>query len=234
MKALKREPIFRALRCDKLRLVALQGTVDLHLREQSSQVPALQLLQISKDELRARAAVLFDRLRGLPLRMSVGRGSGKTGGGTLPRALIPSITVDIVPDFGTLEQFSQALRAHAPPDRLATSAVAHTSWICARFFLSRTISWSMRFAQHAPRARTDAEDVIVRHYVLATAGHIDHGKSALVKALTGTDPDRLPEEKSRGITIDLGFAELSLTATDGTTLHAGIVDVPGHEDFVPT
>ena len=115
IKSLKREPIFRALRCDKLRLVALQGTVDLHLRDQSSQVPALQMMQISKDELRARAAVLFDRLRGLPLRMSVGRASGKTGGGTLPRALIPSITIDIVPEFGTLENFSDTLRAHGPP-----------------------------------------------------------------------------------------------------------------------
>jgi selenocysteine-specific elongation factor len=74
--------------------------------------------------------------------------------------------------------------------------------------------------------------VIVRHYVIATAGHIDHGKSALVKALTGTDPDRLPEEKSRGITIDIGFAELTLKANDGSTIHAGMVDVPGHEDFV--
>jgi L-seryl-tRNA(Ser) seleniumtransferase len=115
IKSLKREPIFRALRCDKLRLVALQSTVDMHLRDQSSQVPALQLLQISKDELRARAAVLFERLRGLPLWMSVGRASGKSGGGTLPRALIPSITLDIVPDFGTLENFSDTLRAHAPP-----------------------------------------------------------------------------------------------------------------------
>jgi selenocysteine-specific elongation factor len=77
------------------------------------------------------------------------------------------------------------------------------------------------------------------HYILATAGHVDHGKSALVKALTGTDPDRLPEEKARGITIDLGFAHLELPAPDAPTLHAprstfslGIVDVPGHEDFV--
>jgi selenocysteine-specific elongation factor len=67
----------------------------------------------------------------------------------------------------------------------------------------------------------------VRNYILATAGHVDHGKSALVKALTGTDPDRLPEEKARGITIELGFAHLSLPS-----LHLGIVDVPGHEDFV--
>ena len=66
-----------------------------------------------------------------------------------------------------------------------------------------------------------------RHAILATAGHIDHGKSALVKALTGSDPDRLPEEKLRGITIDLGFAHLELP---GHSL--GIVDVPGHQDFV--
>src|SRR4030095_12667840 len=51
------------------------------------------------------------------------------------------------------------------------------------------------------------------HFVLATAGHVDHGKSALVKALTGIDPDRLPEEKARGITIDLGFAHLDLQSS---------------------
>ena len=64
--------------------------------------------------------------------------------------------------------------------------------------------------------------------VLGTAGHIDHGKSALVKALTGTDPDRLPEEKERGVTIELGFAQLTLPS--GRTM--GVVDVPGHERFV--
>lgn len=65
-------------------------------------------------------------------------------------------------------------------------------------------------------------------FVLGTAGHIDHGKSKLVEALTGIDPDRLPEEKERGMTIDLGFAWLSLP--DGSEV--GIVDVPGHERFV--
>ena len=71
-----------------------------------------------------------------------------------------------------------------------------------------------------------------KHFIIATAGHVDHGKSALVKALTGTDPDRLPEEKKREITIDLGFAELDLTAPNGEKMQASIVDVPGHEDFV--
>src|SRR5215212_6544201 len=73
-------------------------------------------------------------------------------------------------------------------------------------------------------------------YILATAGHVDHGKSSLIKALTGTDPDRLPEEKARGITIDLGFASLQLSSPPGVTppgtYQVGIVDVPGHEDFV--
>src|SRR5215211_6424824 len=71
-----------------------------------------------------------------------------------------------------------------------------------------------------------------KHFILATAGHVDHGKSALVEALTGTDPDRLPEEKARQITIELGFAQLILEGANGLRLHIGIVDVPGHEDFV--
>src|ERR1700734_4041619 len=67
----------------------------------------------------------------------------------------------------------------------------------------------------------------VKHIIVGTAGHIDHGKSSLVEALTGTHPDRLEEEKRRGITIDLGFAFLTM---DG--LRIGFVDVPGHERFV--
>ena len=65
-------------------------------------------------------------------------------------------------------------------------------------------------------------------YIIGTAGHIDHGKTSLIKALTGTDTDRLKEEKERGISIDLGFAHLDLP--DGTA--AGVVDVPGHERFI--
>ena len=68
--------------------------------------------------------------------------------------------------------------------------------------------------------------------IVGTAGHIDHGKSALVRALTGTDPDRLEEEKRRGITIDIGFANLDLSSPGGADLRIGFVDVPGHERFV--
>ena len=73
------------------------------------------------------------------------------------------------------------------------------------------------FAVHSPKS-----------IILGTAGHIDHGKSSIVKALTGIDPDRLKEEKERGITIDLGFASISYS--DGLTV--GIVDVPGHERLI--
>src|SRR6202041_1464329 len=68
----------------------------------------------------------------------------------------------------------------------------------------------------------------MKHVIVGLAGHIDHGKTALVKALTGIDADRLEEEKRRGITIDLGFAHLQLTPN----LRLGFVDVPGHQRFV--
>ena len=72
----------------------------------------------------------------------------------------------------------------------------------------------------------------MKSVIVGTAGHIDHGKSALVRALTGIDPDRLEEEKRRGITIDLGFANLDLQGPDGEPIRIGLVDVPGHERFV--
>src|SRR5439155_6483051 len=80
---------------------------------------------------------------------------------------------------------------------------------------------------------------MARDLILGTAGHIDHGKTSLVKALTGIDCDRLPEEKARGITIDIGFATLDLPSPSGRgaggergDFRLGIVDVPGHERFI--
>src|ERR1700694_1801987 len=72
----------------------------------------------------------------------------------------------------------------------------------------------------------------MKSVIVGTAGHIDHGKTALVKALTGIDADRLEEEKRRGITIDLGFAHMELPGPGGEMLRLGWVDVPGHERFV--
>ncbi|HEX5229214.1 MAG TPA: GTP-binding protein, partial [Bryobacteraceae bacterium] len=68
----------------------------------------------------------------------------------------------------------------------------------------------------------------MKNIIIGTAGHIDHGKTTLVRALTGIDTDRLKEEKQRGISIDLGFAHLQLSES----VRVGLVDVPGHERFI--
>src|SRR6478736_3548760 len=82
-------------------------------------------------------------------------------------------------------------------------------------------------ADTRPLRLTPQDFSMPRDLILGTAGHIDHGKTSLVKILTGIDCDRLPEEKQRGITIDIGFANLDLGE-----YRLGIVDVPGHERFV--
>jgi L-seryl-tRNA(Ser) seleniumtransferase len=115
--ALKREPLFRALRCDKLSLAALQATVDLHLNQKNREIPALALLQISEDELRARAAAICDQLseRCSELQVASGRATAKTGGGTLPKSNLSSVTIDIVPKNSSLADFAATLRTWNPP-----------------------------------------------------------------------------------------------------------------------
>jgi L-seryl-tRNA(Ser) seleniumtransferase len=113
--ALKAESLFRALRCDKLVFTALQTTVDLHLNQVTSEIPALALLQIPKDELRARAAAIVTRLQGLPVKITIGTGTAKVGGGTLPKSIVPSITIDFLPEDFSLQDFARALRRSAPP-----------------------------------------------------------------------------------------------------------------------
>src|SRR5256885_8881532 len=81
---------------------------------------------------------------------------------------------------------------------------------------------------NALRRSEPASGLFPPHRVVGTAGHVDHGKSTLITALTGTDPDRLREERERGMTIDLGFAWM--TTPSGTEI--GFVDVPGHQDFI--
>ena len=115
IKQLKREPLFRALRCDKLCLAALQATTDFHLNADTAGIPALALLHIPKDDLRARAANIFARLRGLPAHITIGRGTGKVGGGTLPKSVLASITIDILPEGCSVNEFASRLREATPP-----------------------------------------------------------------------------------------------------------------------
>jgi L-seryl-tRNA(Ser) seleniumtransferase len=113
--ALKREPLFRALRCDKLCLVALQTTVDLHLDQKVGEIPALALLQTPEDALRARAGAIASNLADLPLKIAIGRGKAKTGGGTLPKSNLSSVTIDFIPRDRSLAEFAATLCASNPP-----------------------------------------------------------------------------------------------------------------------
>jgi L-seryl-tRNA(Ser) seleniumtransferase len=115
--ALKREPLFRALRCDKLSLAALQATVDLHLNQRTGEIPTLALLQISEDQLCARAAAICDQLSETcpGLQVASGRGTAKAGGGTLPKSNLASVTIDIVPKNSSLADLAATLRAWNPP-----------------------------------------------------------------------------------------------------------------------
>jgi L-seryl-tRNA(Ser) seleniumtransferase len=113
--ALKREPFFRALRCDKLILTALQATVDLYLADESRELPALAMLKVTADQLRVRAEALLSQIRDLPLRSAIGEGKAQVGGGSLPRAVISSVTVDLVPKQISVEDFTTRLRRGSPP-----------------------------------------------------------------------------------------------------------------------
>ncbi|PYJ13473.1 MAG: L-seryl-tRNA(Sec) selenium transferase [Verrucomicrobia bacterium] len=115
--ALRREPVFRALRCDKLCLAALQATVDLHLNQQPGVIPTLGLLQISEDELRARATSICNQLsqQSYNLQVAVGSSVAKVGGGTLPKSKMPSVVIEIVPGNCSPLEFASRLRSATPP-----------------------------------------------------------------------------------------------------------------------
>ena len=113
--ALKREPFFRALRCDKLILSALQTTVDLYLKGNPSEIHVLAMLGVSNDELRGRAEKIIAALAGLPLKVSIGEGRAQMGGGTLPRSVVPSVTLELAPERIVLTEFTKRLREGVPP-----------------------------------------------------------------------------------------------------------------------
>jgi L-seryl-tRNA(Ser) seleniumtransferase len=103
------------LRCDKLCLAALQATVDLHLNQSGGGIPIMDLLRISEDELRARATAIARRLKNVSANVTIGRGTVKVGGGSLPKSTMPSVTIDIVPTNCSLADFAASLRNSHPP-----------------------------------------------------------------------------------------------------------------------
>lgn len=115
--ALKREPLFRALRCDKLSMGALQATVDLHLSQRFAAIPTLWFLQISEKELRGRAEAMCDQLsrQCSNLQITVGLSAAKAGGGTLPKSTMSSVTMNIVSKTYPSLEFAARLRKSTPP-----------------------------------------------------------------------------------------------------------------------
>jgi len=113
--ALKREPLFRALRCDKLCFAALQATIDLHLTQAVAKIPAIGLLQVAEDELRNRATAMSSRLGDLPLQVAIGRGTARVGGGALPKSTMSSVTIEIVPRHCSPADLAARLRSTDPP-----------------------------------------------------------------------------------------------------------------------
>jgi L-seryl-tRNA(Ser) seleniumtransferase len=113
--ALKKEPFFRALRCDKLILSALQTTVDLYLNGRTDSIPALNMLRASLGELLRRAKRIVTALEALPMKTTIGAGKSQIGGGTLPRSALPSVTLDLLPLNISLSDLATKLRGGNPP-----------------------------------------------------------------------------------------------------------------------
>jgi len=124
--ALKREPLFRALRCDKLILAALEATVDIYLRNSTGHlnaneapsrldIPLLAMLHTSNDELRGRAEKIVLALNGLPLKAAIGKGRGQIGGGALPRSIVQSTTLDVTHNRLGPQELAARLRSRTPP-----------------------------------------------------------------------------------------------------------------------
>ena len=103
------------MRCDKLCFAALQATIDLHLSQAATEIPAIGLLQVAEDKLRNRAAAIKNALSDLPLQIAIGRSTAKVGGGTLPKSTMASVTIEIVPRHSSPTDFAARLRSAAPP-----------------------------------------------------------------------------------------------------------------------
>ena len=115
VRGLKKDAFFRALRCDKLVLSALQTTAEIYLQSSAEGVPILDMLAITRKELEMRAEAIIEGLNGLPVSAKVGEGRVQIGGGTLPKSVVPSLTIDLSPSTISLEEFARRLRIGKPP-----------------------------------------------------------------------------------------------------------------------
>ena len=234
----------RALRVDKITLAALGALLPLYANPERlvRELPALRRLVRPEPEVRASAERVAADLRGrFGGSVEVVACASRIGSGALPVDTLPSAGIALRPpppaggrgSGRRVEELAATLRALPLPviGRIREGALVLDLRCLDResdllgglspAAFRDTFGYPGRRERRAAPGRSP-------EMLIATAGHVDHGKTVLVKALTGVDTDRLPEEKARGLSIDLGFAYH--TRPDGGVL--GFVDVPGHERFI--
>ena len=218
IEACRTSPLARALRIDKLCLAGLEVTLLLHRDPELArrEIPVLAMLDTDPQELAERTRRLAEATGG-----EIVQDISRVGGGALPMCRAPR------PRGGAGRRIRGSrcacgTAAHWRPG----AARAHPRWPGP----AQRVDAERRRDDGCRRVRGTGALDPAAPLTLGTAGHIDHGKTALVAALTGTDTDRLPEEKARGMSIELGYAQLTLPS--GRRL--SVVDVPGHERFLRT
>ena len=225
---IRKNPLLRALRVDKLTYAALEATLMDHLSGKPN--PTTTCCTRRHWKFSGGANGLPPRCApAICCRMKRFRSHSLIGGGTAPAARLQSSAVSLRHATLQPQALLRTLRRLDPPviGRVYEDAVLLDLRTVEPEFDVKLVSL-LRQAAPASTTMTAA----VKSVVIGTAGHIDHGKTTLVHALTGVDTDRLPEEKRRGITIDLGFASLDATAADNNPLRISFVDVPGHKLFI--
>ncbi len=218
VKRCARNPLKRALRVDKLRLAALEAVLKLYRDPDRlpERLPTLRHFTRSRAAIRAAAETLAPQAQaalGPNWSVEAAEMMSQIGSGALPLETLPSAGLAIRPSGRAPGKALDQLAQRFPPPADAGDRPDRRGAPPARFALPRPDRGSRRPAAGARAARV----------IIGTSGHIDHGKTSLVRAISGTDADRLVEEKRRGITIDLGFAYWP--QEDGGVI--GFVDVPG-------
>ena len=229
---LRAHPLARAVRIDKLSLAALEATLRLHLDPRPrDRFPVAAMLAPDEEELEARARELAAWIGVAAGELAGDRTwcarAGQAGGGSLPETELAGPAVRVRPRGGGAEP----ARTPADGDAARDRAVRDDALLLdPRTILRRPAGPRRERRRCRAPGLTRQRPPMTAPLTIGTAGHIDHGKTVLVRALTGVDTDRLPQERERGISIELGFAQLELPS--GRAL--SVVDVPGHERFVRT